>query len=573
MSWMEHFQKASALRFIDSTNRHLGERMIITHPPEPPPELLLNDPLDSIYLGRTATMKVPFYWTYKNLTNPHIAIVGVTGAGKSYLVKTFLTRAALVWNSNALIIDWAGEYIDWVSQTGGKVIVLGPENSLNLMDLGGISPLNRVRQIMRSLDILLENKSKDDEKRVIEDALEESYLEKGFTLHLKGQDSLVPPTLKDVHKILLRKAKAAEALWVKEYTTNAAKLIGRFTREGMDFLARQSTLELTKLTKSGLVDIVLKKLPDEEFRVLAALSILQYLKEKMREEDWSQNKGLKLFVVLDEAWKIALDERSDAIMIVREGRKYQFGLIVASQNPTDINEAIFSNVGTTFILNLKFQKFKDYVRGSLKYSDYIAEQIEKFGVGNAAVNLTFSLKTNFPRTFLLDKIHGEEPLSQILLSLDPTESFAGREISMDQNEFKRRLLHEGIEFQMDDLCISGKVDLNMLAKFLKEKQKRYGEKVSKEQKALHRLIAKLPKYVQNDMMRVWMDYQRVESPEAQFVVQIGRIENLIESLENFEKNRKFPTLPWWEDADEVVHDKELLELMEEISKAEIRLKK
>ncbi len=108
---------------------------------------------------------------------------------------------------------------------------------------------------------------------------------------------------------------------------------------------------------------------------------------------------------------------------------------------------------------------------------------------------------------------------------------------------------------------------------LKEKQKRYGEKVSKEQKALHRLIAKLPKYVQNDMMRVWMDYQRVESPEAQFVVQIGRIENLIESLENFEKNRKFPTLPWWEDADEVVHDKELLELMEEISKAEIRLKK
>ena len=67
----------------------------------------------------------------------------------------------------------------------------------------------------------------------------------------------------------------------------------------------------------------------------------------MRREGWSAAKGLKTLVVLDEAWKVASDERSDAITIVREGRKYQFGLIVASQNPTDINEAIFSNVGTT----------------------------------------------------------------------------------------------------------------------------------------------------------------------------------------------------------------------------------
>jgi hypothetical protein len=64
----------------------------------------------------------------------------------------------------------------------------------------------------------------------------------------------------------------------------------------------------------------------------------------MRVEGWSASKGIKALVVLDEAWKIASDERSDAITIIREGRKYQFGLIVASQNPTDVNETIFSNV-------------------------------------------------------------------------------------------------------------------------------------------------------------------------------------------------------------------------------------
>ncbi|MDD5172113.1 MAG: ATP-binding protein [Candidatus ainarchaeum sp.] len=464
MKWEKNIQSGSPLQFEDATNHDLGQRMIFAHPPEPPPELLMNDPTNSIYIGRTRLMKVPFYWNFDKLTNPHIAIVGVTGAGKSYLVKTFLTRAALVWKTNALILDWAGEYVDWVKQTGGEVIELGPKNSLNLMDLGGNSPLNRTRQIMRTLEILFESKGRDDEKRVLEEAIEEAYLEKKFSLHATGQEKLEPPTLKDVHRILLKKAEKADSVWVKEYIRNAAKMVGRFTKEGADFLARPSTLKMSKLTSSGLVDIVLKKLPDEEFRVLAGLSILQYLKERMREEEWSAEKGLKLYVVLDEAWKIAQDDRSDAIMIVREGRKYQFGLIVASQNPTDINEAIFSNVGTTFILNLKFQRFKDYVRASLKYSDFIADAIEKFGVGNAAVNLTFSAKTDFPRTFLIDKIHGEDPLEEIVISGE------GMEHKVDRNELKRRLSYEGVTPDIDALCKDGKIDAIALVKWLEAKR-------------------------------------------------------------------------------------------------------
>ena len=267
-----------------------------------------------------------------------------------------------------------------------------------------------------------------------------------------------------MQKILLKKAEKADSVWVKEYIRNAAKMIGRFTKEGADFLARPSTLKMSKLTSSGLVDIVLKKLPDEEFRVLAGLSILQYLKERMREEEWSAEKGLKLYVVLDEAWKIAQDDRSDAIMIVREGRKYQFGLIVASQNPTDINEAIFSNVGTTFILNLKFQRFKDYVRSSLKYSDFIADAIEKFGVGNAAVNLTFSAKTDFARTFLIDKIHGEDPLEEIVITGE------GMEHRMDRNELKRRLSYEGVTPDIDAICKDGKMDAVAFVKWLETKR-------------------------------------------------------------------------------------------------------
>ena len=197
-------------------------------------------------------------------------------------------------------------------------------------------------------------------------AIEKSYVNAKFKLNSKLQvdglgKTLLPPTIKDVQKILEEMSEAGSYEFPAELE-NAIYRLRMFTREGEDFFAQQSTIDLEKLTRAGLVDLDLSGLPDETFRGLAALSMLQFIKEKMREEGWSSTKGLRLLVVLDEAWKIAKDENSDSVMIVREGRKYQFGLVVASQNPTDISESIFSNVGTTFILRVKFERYMDYLQ-------------------------------------------------------------------------------------------------------------------------------------------------------------------------------------------------------------------
>ena len=103
-------------------SKELASRMILVHPPEPRKELLLSPVTDGIYLGKTRFLGTPVFWDYKKLINPHIAIVGITGSGKSYLTKSFLTRASLLWDSNAIILDWVGEYNKWVKQAGGKVI-------------------------------------------------------------------------------------------------------------------------------------------------------------------------------------------------------------------------------------------------------------------------------------------------------------------------------------------------------------------------------------------------------------------------------------------------------------------
>jgi len=399
----------SLIKIQNIMSNELAERVFISKPPEPPANYLLNDPTNAIFLGLTKIFNVPFTWTFANLTNPHIAVVGITGAGKSFLVKTFLIRASYVWNANAIIIDWAGEYKAWVKQSGGTVVSLGKGDYLNIMDLIGIKPLDRVKQIMNSFEILTDIGDYPEQRRLTQEAIEQAYVNAGFNLAEIPDSSKEPPTLTNVIALLQEKLQEGTYEYPAELE-NAIYRLRQFVREGEDYFAKKSTLDLGKLASSGLVDIDLSGLPDETFRALAALFILQSLKERMRIEGWSASKGIKAIVVLDEAWKIAGDERSDAVTIVREGRKYQFALIVASQNPTDINEAIFSNVGTNIILRVKFERFMDYLQDSLNFSSFIRGEIGKFGVGQAAVDMSFQTSVKFPETFLLERIIGEVPL-------------------------------------------------------------------------------------------------------------------------------------------------------------------
>ncbi|MGC8699448.1 MAG: ATP-binding protein [Candidatus Micrarchaeia archaeon] len=438
------------LRIQNIMSNELAKRVFISKPPEPPATYLLNDPINAIFIGLTKIFRVPFTWTFANLTNPHMAIVGITGAGKSFLVKTFLIRASYVWNANAIIIDWAGEYKAWVKQSGGTVVSLGKGDYLNIMDLLGIKPLDRVKQIMNSFEILTDIGDYPEQKRLTQEAIEQAYVNAGFNLAEIPDPNKEPPTLQNAIALLNEKLQEGTYQYIAELE-NAIYRLRQFVREGEDYFAKKSTIDLGKLSSSGLVDIDLSGLPDETFRALAALFILQSLKERMRIEGWSASKGIKAIVVLDEAWKIAGDERSDAVTIVREGRKYQFALIVASQNPTDINENIFSNVGTNIILRVKFERFMDYLQGSLNFSDFIRGEISKFGVGQAAVDMSFQTSVRFPEIFLLEKVIGEVPLDVYTLTirdlLSPSEinnPDISKEYYFEKISLKSRLINVNV---------------------------------------------------------------------------------------------------------------------------------
>jgi len=105
---------------------------------------------------------------------------------------------------------------------------------------------------------------------------------------------------------------------------------------------------------------------------------------------------------------------------------------------------------------------------------------------------------------------------------------------------------------------------------LKEKEKRYAQKFKKEFNALEKLTSKLPKKLKKEIINLWLDYTKAKSPESRFVHQLDVAENLLEAFEWWKKNKKFPTQPWWEHADEVIDDPILLKFLKEIEKEELK---
>ena len=479
------------MKSVYMLSKELARKMILVHPPEPRKDLLLSLPSQGVYIGKTRFLHTPVFWDPSKLINPHIAVIGITGSGKSYTVKTFLTRASLIWNTNAIILDWVGEYNEWVRQAGGTIINLAKER-LNILDLAGLPKRSRIKQIISALDILLDLKSYPNERDEIEEALEYVYykggsqkpsmqdavkvLEKekekkrlagrldaeevGEALdELSATEKSMKPTLTNVVAILER--------WNKK---KAARLLKRFTVEGLDFFAGTSTLDIKKLTSSGLVCIDLHQLPSEEIRSLAGLTLLQYIKEIMRAEGMqTDTRRIRLFVVLDEAWKIAQDERSDVIAIVREGRKYNFSLIIATQNPSDMHKTIFSNIGTVLVFRLILKEFKDYVKNSIGYSEFVDGEIAKFGVGDAAVNMIFAERQSRVMTFILDRVDGEEPLliykikgGAMIIEIE-REQFVRMLYEMGLNEGQLGMIKE--EFDRGDGMLDGEQLVAVLERF------------------------------------------------------------------------------------------------------------
>ncbi len=99
-----------------------------------------------------------------------------------------------------------------------------------------------------------------------------------------------------------------------------------------------------------------------------------------------------------------------------------------------------------------------------------------------------------------------------------------------------------------------------------KKEKIFLEKYKKEDKTLKKLISKLPPTLKKEITSLWNDYEKGLTHEGRFIRQVDRIENLLQALEYWKKEKNFAIEPWWIQIEELIDDPLLLEFMKVLEK-------
>ncbi len=92
------------------------------------------------------------------------------------------------------------------------------------------------------------------------------------------------------------------------------------------------------------------------------------------------------------------------------------------------------------------------------------------------------------------------------------------------------------------------------------------QKFKKEKRGLEKLIKNLHPKLKNEIMALWIDYEKGLSKEGRFFKPTDRIESFLQATEYWEKNKNLPQKPWWDQAREVFDDPVLLDFIESMDK-------
>jgi len=358
-----------------------------------------------IYLGRTENLSLPVFWMPMRLLNPLFFVAGSPGAGKSTSFKTVIVRMRQEGVRNILIMDFVGEYVEYVeSFMKGEVLRLGEGDYINILDLAGLHPRLRVEQVLTALSVEFNLDNAPRQKNLLRAAIARAYADKEIPINTDTrarefwrQYSPRSPTLADVHEKIeemVEKLESGEdeeltqSLGAKESLSGLVEKLSRYKYPPFNVLARKSTIPLEKiLTEPGVLCIDLSPLKSEAMKAMVALTLLHLQVEFMREFPMNTGK-VRTFLVLDEAWKILrVKENNPLEVMAREARKYGLSLMIASQKVKDLNSDIFAMFGTYLILNLSEHEDVNYVKSSLGLNQREVESISSGGRGRGILAL------------------------------------------------------------------------------------------------------------------------------------------------------------------------------------------
>ncbi len=236
----------------------------------------------AIFIGNSYTYSMPILVNFDKLLNPHVLTIGMTGSGKTFLMKSLIMRLSVLEGSRIILIDFTGEY----------------QKSLDL----------------QSVDI--------------------------------------------------------------------------------------SETDPEQYNENEIIYFNLANIPEAQ-KISISSEILQKSVSLMRKQEINPNK--RIFIVLDEAWKL-LNKEVSLETIIREGRKYGIGLILSSQLVDDADSTILSNIATLFLFRTQNKKSLERIAKNYNLAENQISKVQDLELGSCLAIQVY--KSDQRSAFIVRKVIG-----------------------------------------------------------------------------------------------------------------------------------------------------------------------
>jgi hypothetical protein len=269
--------------------------------------------------------------------NPHMVIVGMSGFGKSTLLKSMLNDLG-AFGVPAIIFDAHDEHESAVRSLGGSVHD-SSSSGINIFDIGSgtvsarISELSNLLKSVYSLGYVQAMK--------LSQCLWYMYRKSGA----RGREARTlakVPTIKDLlgeMDVFIRNSRTPTE------RNTMLHLRGRLSQ--LEASAFSKGFVSMEDMRHGLNSFSLGSMKSEEMRLIYIHELLRRLYQDMKGNE--KEHGIGMYIVIDEAEFLISSSGAGSYMIdqlIQEGRKYGVGVILATHTASDLSKRIIANAAT-----------------------------------------------------------------------------------------------------------------------------------------------------------------------------------------------------------------------------------
>ena len=308
-----------------------------------------------------ARPSIPVYLDVNKMVTRHLAILAVTGAGKSNTVAILADRMVKL-GATLLILDFHGEYV--MSDIGGRRLnVIEPRLNPRLLTIG-------------ELMVLL--------------GIEHRYYHQERVLRKAYREAIGDPNGSFIDRL----KASVERLRGREEPKAVAAVLNKIDNlvEKYGEILDEAAGDLLSAVRPGRVNVLdLSRVDEDAADVIASHLLRRILSARKLYKLTGEGLPYPVFIVVEEAHILAPKDEDRLskywlARIAREGRKFGIGLCLVSQRPKKIDPDILSQMNNKIILRIVEPSDQRYIQeASETLSDDLLEQLPSLNTGEAIV--------------------------------------------------------------------------------------------------------------------------------------------------------------------------------------------